>query len=243
MTIVAGANASADDGSLRDQLPVLNTNNPIAQWEHRLVHAQSLSETGDYEGSNTVIDAILAAMEGVTSSAITNLRPKILGSRGYNALYLKAYAAALDFNTQAYNASVVAGDNEGMLAYYDNLMSLRVIDALATDPSRAQLALEVRRRIARAQHSADGGRYQASVEVLLQALADVPNAGVPNVDDVLIQPLLPKLHGLLGFCEFKLGNRERAREHTALALKQSEIVGDADGIRIYAANLSTIDAT
>jgi hypothetical protein len=59
--------------------------------------------------------------------------------------------------------------------------------------------------------------------------------------DELFRVLLPKIYGLLGLNEFKLGNAAKAREHTAVALRESEIVRDLDGVRIYTANLKAIN--
>lgn len=43
--------------------------------------------------------------------------------------------------------------------------------------------------------------------------------------------------------EHKLGRVAESREHTLPALKESESVGDSEGVRIYAANLKAIDGS
>jgi hypothetical protein len=66
---------------------------------------------------------------------------------------------------QAYEACLTAADEEGLVTYYESLMSLRVIRALHAEPERGQRLLGVRRLIARAQDSADAGRYQDGVRI------------------------------------------------------------------------------
>jgi hypothetical protein len=118
-------------------------------------------------------------------------------------------------------------------------MSLRLIRVLDVDPDRGHRLLEVHRLVGRAQDSADAGRYQASITTLSAALSTIQASD----NDELLQPLLPKVYGLLGFDEHKLGHPAQAREHIALALRESEAMGDADGVRVYSAGLETIDGT
>jgi tetratricopeptide (TPR) repeat protein len=228
---------AAGEPALIKRLVGEDETNPIAQWNRRLRHAQALSEAGEYTDSNRQLEKILSEMEGFTGSAVVNLRPKVLGSLGFNALHEQDYAAALDYTTKAYEACQIGKDEEGLITYYENLMSLRTIQALDTDPERGQLLLDVRRLIARAQDSADAGRYQASIHLLSQALSVIQKQN----ENEPFRALLPKIYGLFGFNEYKLGNTAEAREHTALALKEAETAGDADGVRIYSANLAVID--
>ncbi len=48
--------------------------------------------------------------------------------------------------------------------------------------------------------------------------------------------------GLLGSNYFRLGDLQRAREHTERALEECEKNGDDDGVRIYRDNLRVITA-
>jgi len=216
-----------------EQLVGPDETNPIVQWNRRLSHAQALSNAGEYAESNNQLREVLAEMKGASGTAIVNLRPKILGRLGFNALHEQEYAASLDYITQAYEASMDAKDEEGLVVYYENLMSLRVIRALHADPERGERLIDVRRLVAQAQDLTDTGRYQASINLLSQALSTIENQN----EDELLRALLPKIHGLLGFNEYKLGDTQKAEEHTALARKESETLGDVDGIRIYSANL------
>lgn len=235
--VIAQAVAAAGEPAFMEQLVGPHATNPIVQWQRRLSHAQALSEAGEYADSTTRLEEILAETEGVSGNAVVNLRPKVLGRLGFNALHQHDYAAALDFTAQAYDASRTAADEEGRVAYYENFMSLRVIHALDAEPERGQQLLDVRRHITRAQDSADAGCYQASIDLLFRALSAVQD----QKDDELFRALSPKIHGLLGFNEYKLGDAVRARDETALALTEAETVGDADGVRIYTANLEAID--
>jgi len=210
---------------------------PIGQWNRRLSHAEALSNAGEYAESNSQLQKVLNEMEGATGNAIVQFRPKVLGWLGFNALHEQEYAVALDYMSQAHEAKMDAKDEEGLTVYYENLMMLRVIDALHADPERGQRLLAARRLVAQAQDLTDTGRYQASINLLSQAHSMIQS----HSDDELLHALLPKIHGLLGFDEYKLGNTEKAEEHTTLAQKESEALGDTEGIRIYSANLEWIN--
>lgn len=212
--------------------------NPVVLWQRGVAEAQALSQAGEYAASSARLEQILAEMKGASGSAVDDLKPKILGSLGANALHARDYDTALDYNERAYQASAAVGDEEGRAVYYDNLQSLRLIARLKVDPERVQRLLEIRRLICRAQDAADAGRYDVSLKVLggvLPALA---------ADDSHeeFRALLPKAHGLIGFNEYRSGNIDRAREHTALALQSAKDLGDLDGVRIYTFSLQTLDA-
>ena len=236
---IAQAFESAGEPALMERLIGPEETNPIVRWNRRLLHAQALSEAGKYEDSNSQLIQILSEMEGATGTAVVNLRPKILGRLGYNALHERNYTAALDYNIQAHDASLDAGDEEGIVTYYENMMSLRVIQVLDADPERGQRLLDVRRLILRAQNSADAGRYLASIDLLSQALSIMQTQN----EDELFRAMLPKINGLLGFNEYKLGDKVKAREHIALALNHAKTIGDVDGVRIYSANLEAINGS
>ena len=210
---------------------------PIGQWNRRLSHAQALSNAGEYTESNSQLEKVLAEMQGATGTVAVNLRSKALGWLGFNALHVQEYAAALDYMSQAYEASMDAKDEEGLVVYYENLTMLRVIDALHGNPERGQRLLDARRLVAQAQDLTDSGRYQASFNLLSQADSIIQS----HSDDELLRTLVPKIHGLLGFNEYMLQNTEKANEHTALAQKESEALGDTEGVRIYSANLEWIN--
>ncbi len=235
---IAQAFEAAGEPALIEQLVGPDETNPIVQWNHRFSHAKALSESGKYADSNSQLKKILAEMEGAIGTAVVNLRPKVLGGLGFNALHERNYSVALDYIAQAYSACLISKDEEGLVAYYDNLMSLHVIQALNTEPELGQRLLGVRQLIARAQDLADSGCYQASINKLSQALSVIQSQS----NSELFRALLPKTYGLLGFNEYKLGNVERAREFSTLALNESEAIGDVDGVRIYTVNLEVIDS-
>ena len=210
--------------------------NPLEQWHERAAQAQALSNAGDHAESSAMLEAIITEMEGASGPAIAFLRTKILGRMGFNALHLKSYDIALDYTARAYQEAQQAGDAAAVATYYGNLTSQRLIRALAVEPERAQRILEARRLIVRAQDSADTGRHKACLDLLAQASAILDAAG----DDELTLALRPKLYGLRGFAEFKLGLLAEAREHTALALEASGRNGDTEGVRIYTANLEAL---
>lgn len=228
---------AAGEPSLIERLVGPEETNPIVQWNRRLSHAQALSDAGDYAESDRQLEDMLAEMEAATGPAVEHLRPKILGRLGFNALHEQDYATALDYTAQAYDGCVASDDEEGRVAYYENLMSLQAIHALDAEPACGQRLLDLRRLVVRAQDSTDSGRYQAGIELLYKALSLIQS----QHNDRRFQALLPKVYGLLGFDEYKLGGTAKAREYTARALKESETIEDMDGVRIYAANLEAID--
>lgn len=235
---IAQAMAAVGEPALLDRLVGPSEANLIVRWQRGLRHAQALSEeAGAYPESSRQLIEILAEMEGAMDPAVVNLRAKTLGTLGFNALREQDYPAALDYMAQAYDACLAADDEEGLAVYYDNLMSLRLIQALHGEPERGQALFAVRRLIAQAQDSADAGRYLASIDQASQALSSVQSQS----HDELFRALLPKIYGLLGFGEYKLGNVAKARGHYARALEESEATGDREGVRIYSANIQTID--
>jgi hypothetical protein len=233
LVAIAQAADALGEPVLMETLVGPDETNPIVQWNRRLSHAETLSNAGEYTESNDELTKVLDEMKGFTGNAIVQLRPKALGWLGFNALREQKYAAALDFMSQAYEASIDAKDEVGLVTYYEDLMMLRVIEVLHADPERGQRLLDARRLIAQAQDQTDSGRYQASFNLLSKADSIIQSQS----DDELFRALLPKIHGLLGFNEYMLQNTEKAEEHTALAQKESEALGDTEGVRIYSANL------
>lgn len=226
------------EASLLQRMVGEDKDNPIVRWKRRLSNAQALSEGGEHSASDTELRAVLDEMEGATGNVVDDLRPKILGTLGTNALHRGEYAAALDFTQRAYDACGASGDEAGRVAYYENLMSLRVIDALAIAPDSGQRALQVRRLVVRAQEAADAGRYEISRHRLVEALSVIE--GHPG--DALLAALSPKVLGLMGFDEHRLGNAARARECTTRAIAGAEAVGDIESVRVYRANLDALGA-
>jgi hypothetical protein len=211
--------------------------NPIVQWNRRVSEAQARSDAGDYAESSRILLGILAEIDRVTGSAVAALRPKILGRLGFDAVYMERYEAALGYTAAALDAAAASGDREGVRIYFANLQALRVVHAMSTDPARGQRLLAMRRLVTRAQDAADGGRYRASLELLSQAETIAADAA----DDDLVQALQPKILGLRGFNEHRLGDAASARRHTSSALQQSRSIGDLEGVRIYTANLEALD--
>ena len=223
--------------SLLQRLTGADDTNPIVQWNRRTTEAQALSDAGEYEESSQLLLQVLEEIEKASGTAVTNLKPKIFGRLGFNALHQDDYASAIAYMEDALQGTTAVGDEAGIATYYENLSSLRVIHALHAEPERGQRLLALRRLIARAQDAADLGRYHASLELSLQAAAATDS----NSGDEVVRALLPKISGLIGFNQYKLGNATEARSHTAAALEQSRAVGDVDGIRIYTANLAALD--
>lgn len=235
---IAQAFEALGEPALIERLHGPDETNPVVRWQRALRRAQASTEAGEYDDSSELLKQILVEMEGMTGSAVADLRPRVLGRLGFNASHKKDYAAALDYTKMAYEACLSAGDEEGCVTYYESMMSLQAIQALHAEPERGRHLLHARGLIAQAQDLADAGRYQASKQKLSQALSVIQSQN----DDKIFRALLPKVYGLLGFNEYKLGNASKARERTSLALKESETIGDAHGVRIYTANLEAIDS-
>ena len=234
---IAQTFANAGVPSLLEQLTPRDETNPIVIWKRRAAEAQSLSEAGEYEASSAALLAILAEIETATGTAVENLRPKLLGRLGFNALHQNDCQAALDFTARAYEAGRAAADLEAMASYYENLQSLRLIAAIDHDPERGNRVLQLRRIVVRAQDAADAGRYRASLEALDAAVEMHSTAD----SDPLVEALMPKIIGLRAFNHLKLGQADQARRHTTSALERARALGDSEGVRIYSANLEVLD--
>ena len=212
--------------------------NPALVWERSAAEAQALSEAGEYAASSAQLEKLLAEMAGASGNVVDNLKPKILGTLATNALHLRDFDNALTYNERAYQACAEVGDQEGLVAYYGNLQSLRLIARLKTDPAGSERLLAMRRLVCRAQDLADAGRYSVSLSVLDGVLPEVTAGGA----DEGARALRPKVHGLVGFNEYRLGNKTRAREQIALALQSAKDCSDLDGARIYTVSIQTLDA-
>ena len=68
------------------------------------------------------------------AARLARLKPDV----AFNALHEKEYTAALSYTERGHEASVAASDEEGVVTYYENLQSLRVIQALDADPERGK---------------------------------------------------------------------------------------------------------
>lgn len=229
---------AAGEPSFLQRLVGPDETNPIVRWNRRLANAQALAEEGEYGESTAQLEALLAELADARGTAVVNLLPKIYGRLGTNALQANDFAAAVEYTRRAYDASVAAHDAEDRDSYYENLMSLRTLALLRDDAERGQRLLRIRRLLARAQQSADAGRYAASKQTLVEALALLEADGTHE----LFEAHMPKAYGLLGFNEWRLGDAEAARAHTATALEKSRRAGDAEGVRIYTESLAALNA-
>ena len=81
------------------------------------------------------------------------------------------------------------------------------------------------------------GRCSEVIAPLKEWLGIMQEASGSGVDD-----LLPKTHGLLGIAYYEMGLLENAVDHTKTALSMCELIGDTDGVAIYAANLQQMVA-
>jgi len=238
LVAIAQLFAHAGVPALMEQLAGPDEENRIVQWNQAIGQAQLLSEMGQYAESTAQLKVILADLQGARGGIVADLRAKLLGSLGQNAMRLGDYAVAVSYSQQALEVCRESGDEAGQFAYYDNLMVVQAIRALHEEPDRGRRLADVRRLVSRAQDAADGGRYKASLEEVSRVLAMIESAG----EDQLLHALVPKVLGLMGFNEHKLGMSEEALDHTEAALELSRELGDVEGIRIYSANVAILDA-
>ncbi|GAA0531174.1 hypothetical protein GCM10011581_27960 [Saccharopolyspora subtropica] len=221
-------------GPMRRILPT-GPENPLHRWADAYRRAQQRSELGEFAASSERLRALLADMAGASGSAVDDLRAKILGLLGTNDLKQGRLADAIRYTEQALRQCEANGDAEGVRIYTENLDAALVAKAVEDrTPAAAQL-VRAREAIAFAQHLSDTGRHQASNDVLdrLRGELDGDHAGARY---------LGKVHGLIGLNHFRLGDLAAARRHTERAIAECRRRADPVGVRIYTANLATIDA-
>ncbi|GHJ44042.1 hypothetical protein Cs7R123_13840 [Catellatospora sp. TT07R-123] len=202
----------------------------VQRWQHALAQAQRLAAGADHAASSTLLREVLTELSWA-DAVPGGLAAAVHGLAGANALHLGQYAAAVTHTEQALRLCETAGDSAGAAIYTGNLELARLAEGAGRGDPASLRAIDVRRRVADAQDLSDGGRYSASNGVLRGLLADAAPETVRH---------LAKVYGLLGLNLYRLGQLDAARTHTEAALAQCRRTGDADGIRIYTANLAVI---
>ena len=209
--------------------------NPLTVWPRVYAEATRLADAGEYEVSTGLLRTILPELEGASGNVVDNIRPKAYGLLGSNALHLGDLEAAHDLTTKALADCKRAGDRQGAWTYTENLRSIELAREITSGDGSPSIAAQVRSRIAQAQDLSDEVWYAESnalLQDLLTAMEKMPAA--------VTDEYRGKVHGLLGLNAFRLGDRELAREQTALALDACRRAGDEEGVRIYTFNLDYI---
>lgn len=228
---------SEGHSQLMTSLAAQNGNDTAAiSWEQRVVRATQMSDIGDYEKSNSILQVILHDMEGGNGSheAVRDhhLFPKILGRLGKNALLMDDIPTAVTYTKRALEACEQRGDHAGVHIYRETLQIAETVMTLSLGTEIAVHLSSIIDSIINAQQLSDKGRYLKS-NIILQELLMNLSKNETNVGDVY----RGKIYGLLGSNHFKLGDRDEAREFTNMALQECERVGDGYGSKIYKFNL------
>jgi tetratricopeptide (TPR) repeat protein len=208
----------------------------FVRWRNTLAHASALAEAAEFAASSEVLSGLVAELERAQGDIVDNYRPKAYGLLGANAFQLGRYEEALRFTKMAVEDCRRSGDTAGVRAYTENLRILSVAVSTASDDEASLRLRRIRATIARAQDASDDGRFDQSNTLIDEALADIAAA-----QDGPGGEYRGKALGLLGLNHFRLGDTSRAHEHTSAALDACRAHADADGIRIYEANLARID--
>jgi tetratricopeptide (TPR) repeat protein len=212
------------DPRLMERL-TLGANNPVNRWRGALAAANQLGNAGKYDQAIQALEAILKEMKGVTGTGIDDLRPKTNGALG-NAYYFKGNTSlARQYIEAALAECRQIGDAEGVRVYSENL-ELVVLSSAATDEETVRMRAE----IVKAQKLSDEGWYELSNQTLMALLH-------PAREESRYKS---KICGLAGLNYFRLNDREKAEHYTKVALDECRRAQDAEGVRIYGANLDCI---
>ncbi|MDI1461618.1 hypothetical protein QEZ54_11595 [Catellatospora sp. KI3] len=203
---------------------------PTERWQRAYAQAQQSAAAADHADSAALLREVLTEMSW-SDTVPGGLAAQVRGLAGVAALHLGDYAGAVAHTEQALRLCETVGDAAGAAVYTANLELARLAEGAGRGDPASLRTIDVRRRIGQAQDLSDSGRYAASNGVLRGLLTDAAPETVRH---------LAKVYGLLGLNLYRLGQLEAARNHTEAALAQCRRTGDADGVRIYTANLAAI---
>jgi hypothetical protein len=204
----------------------------VSGWSDTFRRAQRLSENGSYDAARDALTELFAGLTRAGGPVADDLRPKVAGLLGANALAAGDLAEAQHWNSRALSECEALGDRDGVRAYRENRDLLEVLALTRDDPRNGQRVIACRRAIAEAQDLSDDGECERSSEILTAVLADL--------DDSFLQRYRPKVLGQLGWNAVRIGDLGAARRSTQAALSGCRAIGDDDGVRIYSANLAEI---
>ncbi|QIS19445.1 hypothetical protein [Nocardia terpenica] len=207
--------------------------NPIKRWHYAYTRAEQLHHAGEYTASSTELHALLADMQGTIGPGVDDIRTKVAGMLGTNALRLGRIDEAIVHTREALRRSHAAGDLEGVWIYTENLDTLLVAEEVAAGTRAGTELAHTRDRLAFAQDLSDARRYAASTEVLRELLDILHGTAGMRY--------LGKIYGLLGLNYFRSNDPAMAEHCTRLALAECRQRQDYAGERIYTANLAVIE--
>jgi hypothetical protein len=210
--------------------------NLITRWTRTFTHADALARNGDYAASTEVLSSIAAEMEGAHGPIVDDYRPKVYGLLGTNAFHLGQPDEAMRFTTHALEDCRRSGDAAGVRAYTENRRVLAVAAMAESYDEHSVRVRRIRASIARAQDLSDDARFDQSNDILGDVIADIMSAG-----DGPGSEYAAKAFGLCGLNCLRIGDAAGARGHTITALAHCRTSGDADGVRVYTANLAHLD--
>jgi hypothetical protein len=211
--------------------------NPIRRWYGDFERARRLGGNGRLDEGRDILLRILEETKGAGGTAVEDLRAKAYGLLGTNRFHARELGEAMTWTELALNESRRIGDSDGVRAYRENLQVLRAVQLPSNDAAAGERLLRCRRLIVKAQDRSDIAHYERS-NALLQKALDTIGGGL----DEALAEYRGKALGLLGWNHFQLHDTVRAREYTAQALDACRAAGDEDGVRVYSANLETIDS-
>jgi hypothetical protein len=211
--------------------------NPIKRWYGEYERARLLGGDGRLDEGCDLLLRILEESKRWRGSEVEKLGAKVYGLLGTNRFHAGELGDAMVWTELALTESRRIGDSDGVRAYRENLQVLRAVQLPSIDAAAGERLLRCRRLIVKAQDQSDVAHYERSNVMLQEALETIGSGS----DEVLAE-YRGKALGLLGWNHFQLHDAVRAREYTAQALDACRSAGDEDGVRIYSANLKTIDS-
>ena len=206
------------------------------RWRKTFTRANAVAQNGEYAASSQLLEALVRELDGAQGAIVDDYRSKAYGLLGTNAFRLGREDEARRLTSRALEECRRIGDASGVRTYIENLRVLAAAEATRSTDARTIRLLRIRASVARAQDLSDDARFDQSNDVLGTAIADIEAAG-----DGPGSEYAGKAYGLLGLNCLRLGDMVRARTHTTRALECCRSQNDADGIRIYTANLGHLD--
>jgi hypothetical protein len=210
------------------------TDDLLSDWANTFDRAQRLSGNGAHDAARDALTGLLADMARAKEPAVKDIRPKVAGLLGANALAAGDVDEAQRWNDQALAECEALGDRDGVRTYRENAELLDVLVLSRAHPLEGARVIACRRAIAQAQDFSDDGECERSTAILTEVLA--------GLDRVSMQRYRAKVLGQLGWNAVRTGDLGAARRNTETALAECRTSGDEDGVRIYSANLAEIES-
>jgi tetratricopeptide (TPR) repeat protein len=232
LSVLAESFQAAGYPQLMDKLTG-SSDNPIPRWRNTRAAAQQRIAEGRFSQAIAILKELLHELDEASGSRVDDLRPKAYALLGQAHVGCGNFELGRHFTQLALDECRRLGDQEGVRIYTGQLRVIAGVAAGESSSDENEPSSVVRANIARAQRVSDEAEFADSNEILLKLLADKDRTEA-------VEEYRGKIHGLLGLNFSRLGDRDQARSHTEQALEHCKRSDDAEGVRIYSANLEAI---